>query len=290
MEIKHQFDFNWELLIDHLKSIGPFLYYNNPGNAGDCLIYFGMCRLFKKHSLKFKPFTLKNFRRNQHVVYSGGGNLVPYYNTCANFIKTNFEKFESFTLLPHTVHGNEDLLKNLDSRFTLFCREEKSYLHCKQSVKHKNNIKMAHDLAFALWPGKYRTPILIPTFKFDRLTQWSSNKRKINNFIMTGGTSFFRTDKESQHPESINDGNMDISAVLSMNKKKHLRRIIIARTFLSLMQKANSIQTDRLHVAIAGALLGIPTKLYPGTYHKNQSVWNYSIRPFFDNVSFNSID
>jgi exopolysaccharide biosynthesis predicted pyruvyltransferase EpsI len=285
-------NFDWKGLIDHLRSISPFLYYNNPGNAGDSLIYLGMCKLFEKHSLRFKPFTEKDFCKNRRIVYSGGGNLVPYYNACSNFIKTHFKQFESFTLLPHTIHGNEELLKKLDSRFTLFCREKESYLHCKKYVKYKSNVEIAHDLAFALnlCPKKYKTSFLFPTLNFGRLIQWQSNIKEVNNFITSGGNQFFRTDKESSHPELATKENIDISAILSMNQKKHVRRITIAKTFLSLIQKTDFIQTDRLHVAIAGALLGIPTKLYPGIYHKNQSVWNYSLKPYFNNVTFNLID
>jgi hypothetical protein len=45
------------------------------------------------------------------------------------------------------------------------------------------------------------------------------------------------------------------------------------------------IQTDRLHVAIAGALLGREVHLHPNSYYKNQAVYDYSLEQY-ENVTF----
>lgn len=41
---------------------------------------------------------------------------------------------------------------------------------------------------------------------------------------------------------------------------------------------ASRIFTNRLHSAIGGALLGVPVTMTGGNYHKNRSVWEYSLR------------
>lgn len=41
---------------------------------------------------------------------------------------------------------------------------------------------------------------------------------------------------------------------------------------------ARSITTNRLHSAILGAIAGIPVTLLPGSYHKNHSIWEFSLR------------
>lgn len=41
---------------------------------------------------------------------------------------------------------------------------------------------------------------------------------------------------------------------------------------------ARSITTNRLHSSIAGVIAGKPVTIGPGSYHKNQSVWNSSLR------------
>lgn len=40
---------------------------------------------------------------------------------------------------------------------------------------------------------------------------------------------------------------------------------------------SKSILTDRTHSAIIGAILGIPTTMFAGAYHKNRSIWEYSL-------------
>jgi len=41
---------------------------------------------------------------------------------------------------------------------------------------------------------------------------------------------------------------------------------------------ARSIVTNRLHSAILGSIAGIPVTLLPGSYHKNRSIWEFSLR------------
>ena len=41
---------------------------------------------------------------------------------------------------------------------------------------------------------------------------------------------------------------------------------------------ARSITSNRLHSAIVGAVAGKPVTLTPGSYHKNRSVWEQSLR------------
>lgn len=41
---------------------------------------------------------------------------------------------------------------------------------------------------------------------------------------------------------------------------------------------ASDIHTDRLHSGIIGALLGKPVTLYQGAYHKNRSLWEFSLK------------
>jgi hypothetical protein len=45
------------------------------------------------------------------------------------------------------------------------------------------------------------------------------------------------------------------------------------------------VVTDRLHIAIAGALLGLEVELHPNSYYKNRAVYDYSLRRF-SNVRF----
>jgi hypothetical protein len=48
--------------------------------------------------------------------------------------------------------------------------------------------------------------------------------------------------------------------------------------WLRLHAFASRITTNRLHSSIVGSLLGKPVQLLPGSYHKNLSVWEFSLR------------
>lgn len=50
------------------------------------------------------------------------------------------------------------------------------------------------------------------------------------------------------------------------------------RQWLRIHAKASRIITNRLHSAIAGSLFNKPVELLPCIYHKNRSVWEFSLR------------
>lgn len=56
---------------------------------------------------------------------------------------------------------------------------------------------------------------------------------------------------------------------------------LFARTFshwLRIHAYANRITTNRLHSAIAGSIFGKRVELLPASYHKNRSVWEFSLK------------
>jgi exopolysaccharide biosynthesis predicted pyruvyltransferase EpsI len=53
---------------------------------------------------------------------------------------------------------------------------------------------------------------------------------------------------------------------------------------LDVVKNFGSVNTDRLHVGVAGALLGKQVLLFVNNYHKSRSVFEYSLRRFL-NVS-----
>jgi exopolysaccharide biosynthesis predicted pyruvyltransferase EpsI len=63
---------------------------------------------------------------------------------------------------------------------------------------------------------------------------------------------------------------------------KWIDAVTYSRTFeewLSLHAAAKRIITNRLHSAIIGSVLEIPTVLLPNSYHKNRAVWEFSLKP-----------
>ena len=56
--------------------------------------------------------------------------------------------------------------------------------------------------------------------------------------------------------------------------------------FETIVSSFTKINTNRLHVAIMGALYGREVNLYPNSYYKNKEVYEYSIKNKFSNVKF----
>ncbi|MEK8015635.1 MAG: polysaccharide pyruvyl transferase family protein [Candidatus Parabeggiatoa sp.] len=89
---------------------------------------------------------------------------------------------------------------------------------------------------------------------------------------------FFRTDKGSSGNLEIPAENSDISL-----KGSHLSSVY---PFIDSISQYGIIHTDRLHVTIAGCLLGQEVHLYPNSYFKNKAVYLSSIEGYYDNVFF----
>lgn len=49
--------------------------------------------------------------------------------------------------------------------------------------------------------------------------------------------------------------------------------------WVDLHARAARIITNRTHSSIAGAILGVPTTVLDNAYHKNRSIWDYSLAP-----------
>jgi exopolysaccharide biosynthesis predicted pyruvyltransferase EpsI len=53
---------------------------------------------------------------------------------------------------------------------------------------------------------------------------------------------------------------------------------------LSVINKYNIVNTNRLHVCIGAALLGKQVNFYPNSYYKNESIFLMSLKDKFPNV------
>ena len=287
--MKNSKGFCWSDLVTTLKANAPFLYYANPGNAGDNLIYFGMKTLFQQNNIEWLPFTEKSYRRNKRIVYSGGGNFVKYYTQCSDLIRKYNSSLEAFILLPHTIANNEKLLQNLDERYKIYCREKNSYAHCKSYATGGAEVHLSNDLAFVLENNSIvnHFPLLFPCRSIDRIWRWSKKRKHSMDYVNTGGNLFFRDDSERSIDRPSLTENFDISNELIMKQTTDAQMVTVAMGFLATLSRPKVLHTDRLHVAIAGAIQGnSKVYLYPGSYHKNKSVYEHSIEPNFNNVAF----
>ena len=70
----------FEPLVNHLKSIGPFLFRPNSGNGGDAVIALSCMEIFDTHGLDWQMFTHDRYEKCKSIVYSGGATFPRYFH------------------------------------------------------------------------------------------------------------------------------------------------------------------------------------------------------------------
>ena len=242
----------------------------NPGNIGDGLITLSTIQILKSLGIDYtigKPW-VKSKLQTKRVIYGGGGSIVPMYKITKKFVLANQDKHE-ILILPQTIFGNDELLKNLNSNVTLFAREVKTFHYIKKNARFKDMVYISDDMAF--------------NYKIKKQKSYKKPIKEINSF---------RVDCERTNIK-LPDNNIDLSFVNSLNSvdfaNKMTERNFIDKyveKFETIVSSFTKINTNRLHVAIMGALYGREVNLYPNSYYKNKEVYDYSIKNKFSNVKF----
>jgi exopolysaccharide biosynthesis predicted pyruvyltransferase EpsI len=258
------------------------LYYPNPGNAGDSVLAVGTLQAFTRCSVKFQVIDLEAMVDDQIVFLGGGGNLVPLYD----HIKAAYERFlgraQKLILLPHTIRGNEELLRRLDHTCTLFCRDLESYTHLR-SINRSPEVILAHDMAFhldarRLLSSRELARRAAPVLR-DKLRGAGFNENMIRQ---KSSIDFSRLDAESRSISPKSEA--DIALLYMLGVRPH-EAPMAAWCFLKTISIASKITTDRLHVGIGSALLGVPCELRDNSYGKNEAVYQHSLKTF-SNIRF----
>jgi len=163
------------------------------------------------------------------------------------------------------------ILNNRSNTLILFAREYPSYITLRNSLNELRSkrgilLLLSHDTAFYL--AKEDLPI-IPSQKYILIN--------------------LREDKESAVPEYVRK----IIAKFCKACKETciLGDVGKAESFynyVKIVASAKVVISDRLHVAILGAILGKETYLIGNIYHKNMGVYEYSLSKY-DNAGFLSV-
>jgi exopolysaccharide biosynthesis predicted pyruvyltransferase EpsI len=269
---------------------GAVAYCPNPGNAGDALIAQATFQAFHACGLHYQLIDPQHFiPQDEVVIYAGGGNLCRYYREARNFIQRIHRSVRKLIILPHTIEGNEALLAVLGRNVDIICREMVSYQHVQRHVTQAN-VYLADDMAFALQTkavlrARLRRPwhYLLPGApRNDRaaiqayLRTWWAVRR-------TGVLHAFRIDCEATDRQ-VPKHNYDLSSAFAYGTLTTYPVLRACVQLLRLVGACRQLQTDRLHVAIAGALLGREVLFYANSYYKNQGVYDLSMAPRFPHV------
>jgi exopolysaccharide biosynthesis predicted pyruvyltransferase EpsI len=271
-------------------------YKPNPGNGGDALIAFAAYKLFKEHQINYTIIGEGDDLKDKILFYAGGGNLVDNYMDCANFIQENLATAKEIVLLPHTISGHKELLKSLDHKVTLICREQVSYDYVK-SFPNVKNVLLFDDLVLgvdfkSIFKFKSNVSRLLYVGQFRNMFSNVYRKRTSLEFFLKKRNdkpvlNAFRIDGEKT-AIAIPEDNVDVSVFINFDSSMS-SEVLVTKTvlnFVSFLNQFKVINTNRLHVCIAGALLGKEVNFYGNSYWKNKSVFDFSVSKRFPNVKW----
>ena len=286
-----------KLYLDSLKKFETVYFCPNPGNAGDSLLAHVTYELFDEYNIKYQILKEQGFNPTDKILlYGGGGNLVPYYPHARNFILKYHRLVKKLIILPHSIDGNEDLLKKLDENVDIITREEVTYNHVKKNAL-RANVFLADDLGFSLNVEKILSKM--PRFSLHLVnlklpvrillqgnyTEMKHRARKLFQNEKKHVLNCFRTDQEKSDIDIPSD-NVDLSSIFSYGVDSKEKAFYVCYRLLNFINSYEEIRTNRLHVAIAGALLGKEVKLYSNSYYKCEAVYEFSIKGRFPNVTW----
>lgn len=240
----------------------PFILVEPGGNFGDQLIYRGAIKILKQAGCHFSIRTFSEFMTATHpshaVVYiQGGGGIVPWWSqTPMRAFRRAVSCHQGITILgPQTCHIDDKFLGECFSQLPhcfegeaafLFTRDPRSYGAIRKVAPPWIKVAIDHDTALNLSSADLGA------------------KQKSRGYMLYS----MRLDQESCRPSArLWNG-------LWLDPNREVPRF---EEWLLLHQRAKTIVSDYLHSAVLGAILGTPTYLLPNTYHKNQSVWDYSL-------------
>ncbi|MDR0533256.1 MAG: polysaccharide pyruvyl transferase family protein [Verrucomicrobiales bacterium] len=276
-----------------------FYFLPNHGNLGDMVIAEAEYQLLDR----YRPFDSSVVPGGQrfNLVYGGGGLFVKYWNYEKILDVFKAENLAKCVILPSSFYECDDLLRLLDERFTVYCRERRSYEYCIASNNRAKFI-LADDMAFNL--------------DFQRLNDFDGEKFRANAAALTAQQRSFiyfeiyltykkvhadiaavlknktwlsggglrlgyilRTDKERQGEAGVDaDEAFDLSRHVWCSCADPAVVNLYARLFVRAIDALDIVVTDRLHVGIVAARLGKQVYLLDNSYGKLSGVYEQSMK------------
>jgi hypothetical protein len=267
-----------------LTSLGKFAYRANGGNLGDCAIACSEYQMMERLSLPYVAITEENkgvvMSKPFNLVYGGGGAWVRcqgYKPILDEFLKN--KNIEKCVILPSSFDGCDDVLEALDERFTVFCRDRKSYEYCTSGNRRAKFI-LHDDMAFSLNLKLLNLSMTIDDIQHPKIRRaFECIEAFLKDHDDFDDANMFRTDCE-RTSIGIPSDNFDISRQFAMKGTVITRNIAEHCTEVMLhgLIPFDEISTNRLHVAILSSLLGKKVNMYDNSYGKLKNVYEYSLK------------
>ena len=241
----------------------PFIFVGKPGSHGDALIFQGAKNIFDTAGINYQnendlESRELNITQNSVIYINGSGSLNNIWRPIVFdiFYKAINSRAHAVILGPSTFTDDTEFLKEKlfsnikgipDKKVYIFCREQTSFSTLKKISPSNFELLIDHDTALNL------------------------HAQDLMKHVPKGKHVLYaiRQDKEQSDFKRIN--------LLSL----WVDPISYCKTFedwVNLHANSKKIVTNRLHSSILGMILGKEVTLLPNSYHKNRSVWEYSLK------------
>lgn len=250
----------------------PWLFVRPGGNWGDTLIYEGADKLAADHGLSWTTCTSETIAESpltpDHCIYLHGGGGYNSWCTGRPFRNLKHAVSQNVHLVvqgPQSTEATHDSLREPFNaalatvrceRILFFARESVSGETMRKLELEDRGVELAldHDTALHLTAEDLCRLADIPRppkGRYELTVSRSDNERPENDVPM---------------PPRARGVVLDPAYVANS-----------FRQWVRIHLYARSISTNRLHSAIVGSIAGKPVTLGPGSYHKNRSVWEFSL-------------
>jgi hypothetical protein len=243
-----------------------FLWVRPGGNHGDYLIYFGLHQLAKKLGLDYEEvdeLQLAQTRLDAYdVIYlHGSGGYNDWSSGAAERILHTALGSSSALIVqgPCSVAGNIDYVEGLFDRLGKDS-VQRLIFYGREYTTHRLLLESAKRYGFEARLN-FDTALFATRASLEH--SLGSCKNDYRLYAM-------REDNEKP-TRAIHDFGFGIT----LDPARYCKNFA---HWVKVHARAEEIITTRTHSAVIGAVLGKKTILYPNSYHKNRSIWEYSLR------------
>lgn len=280
------------------------LYLPNPGNSGDALIAAGTFQAFERAGIRHRSLPdWKIPQADDILFYGGGGNLVAEQTYSHRVLSRLHRHVKTLVILPHTIKDVDRLLGEFGANVVVFCRERDSYRYVTKAAP-KAKVMLAHDMALQCDPGSIRhandlrvrvraaSALLRSAVRGEGRASlrvlpgllFGTAMRSLMAVVPQGNTLHVMRTDEGPTGVALSPTNTDISAWFDMWCAPREVADYVAGVMLAVLDRFETVVTNRLHVAIGAALLGKTVHMHANNFFKNRAVYEYSLRDRFPNV------